>query len=339
MTDNIKEKNHKVESDKSTAFTGSAFNKSYRAWFIRALFRSLTVIVLVMIAVFFIIRLVPGDPAVMVLGEHADEAAVEALRQKLHLDMPAGQQFVLFIRSILTSFDTGISIKYGVSCRSLVLQYAPVTLSLILLSMLITVVLTVILAFGAAMHRDGILDHLIRVIPAFTEGMPVFWVGLLLILFFAVKLGWFPVGGVGSGGTAFWKSLVLPAVTIAFGQIPPLIRSLREQLIEVLDADFVVTLKAARIPKRQIFIRHVLRNSFVPTLMLMSVNLSYLIGGTLIVEKVFAVRGMGKLLFDAISNRDFPLVQAVALYCAIFVVIISLVTDMIAHRADPRMLE
>ena len=130
---------------------------------------------------------------------------------------------------------------------------------------------------------------------------------------------------------------MLPSVTIAFGQIPPLVRSLREQLIEVLDADFVVTLKAARIPKGRIFLRHVLRNAFAPTLMLISVNLSYLIGGTLVIEKVFAVRGIGKLLFDAISNRDFPLVQAVALYCAIFVVLISLASDIIAHLTDPRM--
>lgn len=314
-------------------------NKGFAGWFIRALIRSLIVIVLVMIAVFFIIRLVPGDPAVMVLGEHADAAAVEALREKLHLDMSTGQQFMVFIKNILTQFDTGVSIKYGTSSRSLVLQYAPVTLALVCMSMTITVIFTLLLAFGAALHRDGILDHIIRVIPAFTEGMPVFWVGLLLILFFSVKLGWFPVGGVGDSGAAFWKSLVLPSVTIAFGQIPPLVRSLREQLIEVLDSDFVVTLRAARIPRRQIFIKHVLRNAFVPTLMLMSVNLSYLIGGTLVVEKVFAVKGMGKLLFDAISNRDFPLVQAVALYCAVFVVIISLITDMIAHRADPRMNE
>ena len=114
-------------------------------------------------------------------------------------------------------------------------------------------------------------------------------------------------------------------------------RSLREQLIEVLDADFVVTLRAARIPRGQIFLKHVFRNAFAPTLMLISVNLSYLIGGTLVIEKVFAVRGVGKLLFDAISNRDFPLVQAVALYCAVFVVIISLMSEIISHLIDPRM--
>ena len=312
--------------------TGSGFGK----WLKKALLRSLLVVALVMLAVFFIIRLVPGDPAVMVLGEHANEAALQEMRERLGLNLPAGQQFAVFIKNILTSFDTGISIKYNVSSRDLVLQYAPVTLSLVFMSMLITLFMTLILAILAATHRDGVLDHAIRIIPAFTQGMPVFWLGLLLIIVFAVKLKWFPVGGVGEG-KEFWRGLVLPSVTIAFGQIPPLVRSLREQLIEVLDADFVVTLKAARIPKGRIFLRHVLRNAFAPTLMLISVNLSYLIGGTLVIEKVFAVRGIGKLLFDAISNRDFPLVQAVALYCAIFVVLISLASDIIAHLTDPRM--
>ena len=322
----------RIVTQKPNKKTGSGFGK----WLKKALLRSLLVVALVMLAVFFIIRLVPGDPAVMVLGEHANEAALQEMRERLGLNLPAGQQFAVFIKNILTSFDTGISIKYNVSSRDLVLQYAPVTLSLVFMSMLITLFMTLILAILAATHRDGVLDHAIRIIPAFTQGMPVFWLGLLLIIVFAVKLKWFPVGGVGEG-KEFWRGLVLPSVTIAFGQIPPLVRSLREQLIEVLDADFVVTLKAARILKGRIFLRHVLRNAFAPTLMLISVNLSYLIGGTLIIEKVFAVRGIGKLLFDAISNRDFPLVQAVALYCAIFVVLISLASDIIAHLTDPRM--
>ena len=322
----------RIVTQKPNKKTGSGFGK----WLKKALLRSLLVVALVMLAVFFIIRLVPGDPAVMVLGEHANEAALQEMRERLGLNLPVGQQFAVFIKNILTSFDTGISIKYNVSSRDLVLQYAPVTLSLVFMSMLITLFMTLILAILAATHRDGVLDHAIRIIPAFTQGMPVFWLGLLLIIVFAVKLKWFPVGGVGEG-KEFWRGLVLPSVTIAFGQIPPLVRSLREQLIEVLDADFVVTLKAARIPKGRIFLRHVLRNAFAPTLMLISVNLSYLIGGTLVIEKVFAVRGIGKLLFDAISNRDFPLVQAVALYCAIFVVLISLASDIIAHLTDPRM--
>ena len=305
--------------------------------FVYALLRALSVVVLITIAVFFLMRLVPGDPAVMVLGEHADGAEIQKLREQLMLNEPLSKQFAAFLGNIFLHFDTGDSIKYGVSSRDLVLQYAPVTLALVAYASVITVISAVILAFLAATHKDSLIDHAIRVIPAFTQGMPVFWIGLILISVFAVNLGWFPVGGVGSGMGGFWHSLTLPAVTIALGQIPSLVRSLREQLLEIMDADFVLTLRAAKIPKSVIFRKHIFKNAFVPTLMLFSVNLSYMIGGTLIIERVFAVRGMGKLLFDAISNRDFPLVQAVTLYCAVFVVLISLITELIAAKADPRM--
>ena len=313
-------------------------SKRFRRWLRRTLLRSALVVVLITVAVFFIIRLVPGDPAVMVLGEHATSASIDALREKLGLDLPAVRQFLRFLQNVFLQGDTGESIKYGVSSRALVFQRAPVTLSLVALSLLITLSATVLLAFLAATHKDGLFDQIIRVVPAFTQGMPVFWIGLLLILFFAVRLRWFPVGGLRPGAGGMIHSLILPAVTVSFGQIPPLVRSLRERLIEVLGADFVTTLRAAKVPRRTIFLRHILRNAFIPTLMLLSVNLSYLIGGTLVVEQVFAVRGIGHLLFEAISNRDFPLVQAVALYCALFVVIISFLADLIAHRADPRTL-
>lgn len=303
---------------------------------LRILLHSLLVLILVTLAVFFLIRLVPGDPAVMVLGEHADEAEILKMRARLGLDDPLAVQFAGFIKRLFTKFDTGESIKYGISSRDLVLRYVPVTLALVIYSSVLTVIVSVPLALIAATHRDRLPDHIIRIIPAFTQGMPVFWVGLMLILIFAVNLGWFPVGGVESGTAGFWRSLTLPAITIAFGRAPSVIRSLREQLLEVMDSDFVLTLKAARLPGSLIFRRHILRNAAVPTLMLFGVNLSYMIGGSLIVERVFAVRGMGMLLFDAVSNRDFPLVQAVTLYCAIFVILINLVTELIAHAIDPR---
>ncbi len=310
--------------------------RQFRRWLCQALLRAALVIALVTVAVFFLIRLVPGDPAVMVLGEHAAESSIEALRGRLGLNLPPSQQFLRFLQNVFLRGDTGESIKYGVSSRDLVLRFAPVTLLLAALVSVITLASAVLLSFLAATHRDGLFDQAIRVLPAFTQGMPVFWTGLLFIQLFAVKLRWFPAGGVKPGDPGMLYGLILPAVTVSFGQIPPLVRSLRERLLEVLDADFVTTLRAAKVPRRIILFRHVLRNAVAPTLMLFSVNLSYLIGGTLVVEQVFGVRGVGKLLFEAISNRDFPLVQAVALYCAVFIVIISFLSDLIVRRIDPR---
>ena len=308
----------------------------FRAWLRGASLRAVLVVLLVMIAVFFVIRLVPGDPAVMVLGEHATDESLNALREQLGISLPLPQQFLRFLSNIFLHGDTGESLKYGISSRALVMQFAPVSLALAAYAMVLTILVTVPLAFLAATHRDGWFDHLIRIIPAFTQGMPVFWTGLLFILLFAVHWRIFPVGGIKEGSFGLLLSLTLPAITVSFGQIPPLVRSLRERLLEVLQADFVTTLRAAQGPRRKILLGHVLRNAFVPTLMLFSVNLSYLIGGTLVVEQVFGIRGLGKLLFEAISNRDFPLVQAIALYCAVFVVLISFLTDLIAHAADPR---
>jgi peptide/nickel transport system permease protein len=307
-----------------------------RKWLQQILLRSFLVIVFVTIAVFFVIRLVPGDPAIMILGEHANADQLQKLHEKLNLDLPVLQQFGMFLKNLLTRADTGESIKYGISTRALIFRFAPVTLLLAGMSLVITFFATLLLAFTAATHKNGLLDQLIRIMPAFTHGMPVFWVGLIFILFFSVRLGWFPVGGLEEGIGGRIHSLILPAITVAFGQIPPLVRSLREQLLEVLDSDFVTTLRAAGIPKRTILWKHVLRNAFVPTLMLLGVNTSYLIGGTLVVEQVFAVKGMGMLLFEAISSRDFPLVQGIALYCAFFVVVISFLVEVISHRVDPR---
>lgn len=303
----------------------------------RVLLRAVLVIALVTVAVFLLIRLVPGDPVVMVLGEHATNEAVNQLREQLHLNDPIGTQFLIFLQNVFLHADTGNSIKYGISCRSLILQYAPVTLLLVAMSMTISIIAALLFSFAAATHKDGIVDHVIRIVPTVTHGMPVFWVGLILILFFSVNLKWFPVGGLRKGTGGMIYSLILPSVTVSFGQIPPLVRSMREQLIETLDADFVLTLRAAKLPRRVILWKHVLHNAVVPTLMLLSVNLSYLIGGTLVVEQVFAVKGIGKLLFEAISNRDFPLVEGITLYCAFFVVLISLIVDLIAKKLDPRM--
>lgn len=309
---------------------------SPRRWLLLALIRAAVVIICVVTAVFFIIRIVPGDPAKMILGEYSTPEAIESMHHTLGLDLPLWEQFVRFVQNLLINGDTGSSIISGTSSRELIAERAPVTLLLIAMASLLAILISLVLATLAATHKDRLLDHMIRIFPIITLGMPVFWVGLLLILIFSVRLGWFPVGGVGEGVTGTLHSLILPAITVAFSQIPTLIRSLRAQMLEVLESDFVVTLKAVGIPNRVILMKHVLRNSALPTLMLLGVNISYLIGGTLVVEQVFGIKGIGSLLFSSISKRDFPVIQGIALYCAISVVIISLLIEIASWRLDPR---
>ncbi|WP_340009421.1 ABC transporter permease [Paenibacillus sp. FSL K6-0276] len=305
-------------------------------WLVISLIKALAVIICVMIAVFFIIRIVPGDPAKMILGEYSTPEALKSMHHTLGLDLPLWEQFMRFVKTLFTQGDTGNSIIMGTSTRELITQRAPVTLLLIVMACVLAIFVSLLLATVAATHKDKLLDHLIRIFPTITLGMPIFWVGLLLILLFSVRLGWFPVGGVSEGWIGTLHSLTLPAITVSFSQIPTLVRSLRAQMLEVLESDFVVTLKAAGIPSRVILFKHVLRNSALPTLMLMGVNISYLIGGTLVVEQVFGIKGIGSLLFTSISKRDFPVIQGIALYCALSVVIISLLIEIISWWLDPR---
>ncbi|WP_231573998.1 MULTISPECIES: ABC transporter permease [Paenibacillus] len=305
-------------------------------WLVISLIKALAVICCVMIAVFFIIRIVPGDPAKMILGEYSTPEALKSMHHTLGLDLPLWEQFMRFVKTLFTQGDTGNSIIMGTSTRELITQRAPITLLLIVMACVLAIIVSLLLATVAATHKDKLLDHLIRIFPTITLGMPIFWVGLLLILLFSVRLGWFPVGGVREGWVGTLHSLALPAITVAFSQIPTLVRSLRAQMLEVLESDFVVTLKAAGIPNRVILLKHVLRNSALPTLMLMGVNISYLIGGTLVVEQVFGIKGIGSLLFTSISKRDFPVIQGIALYCALSVVIISLLIEIISWWLDPR---
>ena len=305
-------------------------------WLGRTALNVVPVIIGVVVAVFFLLRLVPGDPARMILGDQATDDSVARLRAQLGLDQPLGAQFADFVGTLLTRGDTGDSLVYGLPTRELILERVPISLVLIVLSVLFALLIAVPLALAAARHRDGIVDHIVRVIPTITLGMPGFWVGLLLIILFAVTLRWFPVGGIADGPLGLPYSLVLPALTVSLGLAPALIRSLREQLLEVYSADFVTTLRAAGVPERRVALGHVLRNAAAPTTTLLGVNIAYMIGGSLVIEKVFAINGLGTLLFNAIGNRDFPLVQAIALYSAFGVVIITILIDLSVRLLDPR---
>lgn len=303
-------------------------------WLGRTVLAVVPVVIGVVLAVFLLLRLVPGDPAAMILGDQATEASLEALREQLGLNQPIAEQLWNWCAGLLHG-DIGDSLVSGEPVAELIGDHLWITLGLVLLSLLFTVLLAVPLALIAASHHGRWPDHLIRVVPTVGMAMPAFWVGLLLILIFGVGLRWFPVGGIGTGPGEPLRSLVLPALTVALGMSPPLVRSLREQLLEVREADFVITLRAAQLPGRLIA-AHLLRNAAAPTASLLGLNLAYLIGGTVVIERVFAINGMGALLFSSISTRDFPVVQGIALVLALVVVLVSLLTDLLVGLLDPR---
>jgi peptide/nickel transport system permease protein len=290
----------------------------------------------VTILVFFLIHLVPGDPATTILGNQATAARVKLLRHAWGLDRPLPVQYGKFMGRLFHG-DLGTSLFYNVGAGHLVWSRLPVTLWLIGFGTLLAVVIAVPLAALAASRRDKLTDHAVRTVPLVGLGFPPFWIGIVLLLVFGLHLGrLFPVGGYGSGFASHLHSMFLPSLTVALGIAPILIRSLRASLLEVFDSEYVTTARAKGIPERRVLVRHALRNAIVSTVSVLGVNVGYLIGGTLVVEQVFAVPGVGQLMINSIFQRDFPVVQAVTLVFAIMVVLVYLLTDVAHALLDPR---
>jgi peptide/nickel transport system permease protein len=290
----------------------------------------------VTILVFFLIHLVPGDPARTILGNQATPARVALLHHEWGLDRPIWVQYAKFMGRIAHG-NLGDSLFYGVSAGHLVLQRLPVTLWLIGFGALLSVLIAVPLAAIAATNRDRIPDHLVRAVPLVGLGFPPFWVGIVLLLVFGLHVGRaFPVGGYGDGFVGHLHSMFLPALTVAFGIAPILIRSLRASLLEVLESEYVTTARSKGLPESRVLVRHALRNAVVSTVSVLGVNIGYLVGGTLVIEQVYALPGIGQLMINSIFQRDFPVVQAVTLVFSIMVVLVYLLSDVAHALLDPR---
>lgn len=302
---------------------------------VRRVLFSLPVVLGVVVVTFFLLRLIPGDPAQTLLGLHASPAAVAALRHQLGLDQPIWRQFWNYFDGLVHG-NLGTSIYYQVPTSSLITSRLALTGALVLVATFFAIAITVPLAALAAMRQDRVSDHVVRLFSLIGLGMPSFWFGIILILLFSVHLHWFPVGGY---GTTFWQhldSLLLPGLCAAIGIVPVLIRSLRVGMLEVLGADYVATARAKGLRSSRVTFVHVARNALIPTVTLLGINIAYLIGGTVVIERVFALNGLGNLMLNAIDNRDFPVVQGVTLVYALGVIVVILITDLAAARLDPR---
>lgn len=285
--------------------------------------------------VFFMIHLVPGDPARTLLGVRATDESVAAIHRELGLDQPLWTQYLDFLGRLLHG-DLGRSFFYDADVSELVAGRLPATLWLLVAATLISLAISVPLAVVAASRRGSAADQLIRALPLVGLGMPAFWVGIMLVLLFGLKIKAFPVAGFGTTPAQHVASIVLPGLTVALALTPILIRSLRTSMIGVLDSDYVVTARAKGLSHRRVIIGHTLRNASVSSITVLGVNIAYLVGSTLVVERVFALPGMGTLMLDSIFNRDFPVVQGVTLVFAVMVVLINLLTDVAHGVLDPR---
>jgi len=302
----------------------------------RRLLHLVPVVLGVTILCFFLIHLVPGDPARTILANQATDQRVALLRHQWGLDRPLPVQYGKFMDRVAHG-DLGTSLFYNVPAGNLVLQRLPVTLWLIAFGTLLSIAIAVPSALHAATHRDKPSDHVVRAVPLVGLGFPQFWVGIVLLLVFGLHLGrLFPVGGYGSGFFGHVHSMFLPALTVALTISPILIRSLRASLLEVFESDYITTARSKGIPERRVLAKHALRNAVISTVTVLGVNIGYLVGGTLVIEAVYALPGLGQLMINAINQRDFPVVQAVTLAFAVMVVLVYLLTDVAHALLDPR---
>lgn len=289
----------------------------------------------VSIVVFLLLQLVPGDPAQTLLGPTARPEAVASLREDLGLTRPLVDQYLDFVGGVVTG-DPGTSLTYDVPLVALVGQRWAPTAWLVLYSTVLVVLITVPLALAAARRPGGWADQVVRTVSLVSLGMPSFWLGLLFVLFFGLNLGWFPVSGYGEGVGGHLHSLFLPALTTALTMTPMTVRSLRASLIDVLESDYMVAVRAKGLSAPRMMGTYALRVAILPTVTVLGVNLGWLVGNTVVIEQVFVVPGLGSLMIDAIINRDFPLVQYLALVFAAAVVLVSLATDVARASLDPR---
>ncbi|WP_064685307.1 ABC transporter permease [Rhizobium bangladeshense] len=295
----------------------------------------LPVIFGISVITFILVRLIPGDPARNILGTRATPEALASIRAQYGLDQPMWLQYVYFLKN-LANGEMGKSILYKIDVLKLIATRIEPTLALVAASVVLSVLIAVPMAAIAARNAGRAPDHAVRIVSTFGIGFPPFWLGLMLIILFSVELGVLPVSGYGATLGDKLAHLVLPSLTVALSLSTVLTRSLRAAMIEALKSDVATAAHARGMPEGIVFWRHVLPNSLVPTINLLAVNIGWLIGGTVVVESVFALPGMGQLLVRAIFSRDYMVVQGVAMVFACATVLINFIADIVTVAVDPR---
>jgi peptide/nickel transport system permease protein len=284
---------------------------------------------------FLLIHLIPGDPVLVILGIRAKSESIAALTAKLGLDKPLSVQFFIFVKNLARG-DLGDSLVYRVPVMELIKHRLPLTLFVVGYSAVLSMVMTVPLSFLAALKKDTIIDQIIRGVFITLLSAPAFWIGIVLLIVLGIKIPIFPIGGVGESFTEQLYYLFLPALTMALGLTGILTRNLRDGIIAILTADYVDFARAKGLRERLVLTRHVLRNAMVPTVTLLGLNIGWMVGGTVVIESVFALPGMGWAMVQAIFGRDYPVVQGFTLVFGILVSAVYLLTDIVYSVLDPR---
>ena len=292
----------------------------------------------VSLIIFFVFQVLPGNPAEIILGTEADEAQVLALEKELGLDKPILVRYGNWIKDIL-KLDMGTSLKYQVPVKDLFLKKLPVTLYLTFFSLFLSLIIAIPLSIQITAKSDKWYSSIITAITQLGISIPSFWLAFLLIYVFAVKLGWFNTLSYNAMSGNFLQKLskfFLPSLAIAIPNIATIIRYMQSAILDEINKDYVRTARMKGLLLKDILYKHVLRNALIPVITIIGISITSSVGGSLIVENVFSLPGIGSLIVQSISSRDFPLIQSVVLAVAFMVIFINLIVDILYRIVDPR---
>ncbi|WP_209123636.1 ABC transporter permease [Alkalihalobacillus sp. BA299] len=305
---------------------------------IKRLINIIPTLLIVATIVFVINRIIPGDPAAVMLGPQATVEDIAEMRIKLGLDQPIFMQYIDYIINLLKG-DFGQSIYYKESVLILILDRFPNTVLLSVTALMIALLIGIPAGMIAATKQNSILDYIVMLGALVGVSMPVFWLGIMLVLQFSVNLGWFPATGIGSMDQGFGNvfiHLILPSITLSTIPMATFARITRSSMLEVISQDYIKTARAKGLNEFFIIAKHALKNALTPILTVMGMQISLLLGGSVLTETIFSWPGMGRLIIDAIDKRDFMIVQGAVLFVALIFVLVNLIVDILYKVVNPR---
>lgn len=305
---------------------------------LRRLVQMPATLLLVSVVVFGLTHITPGDPVAFMLGDQSTESDRELLRHRMGFDKPLYEQYFHWMGDVLRG-EFGTSVYSGLSVRELLLDRAPYTLTLTLLAMFFAIAVSLPLGIIAARHHNRFLDYLLMIFSLLGMAMPSFVVGLLLILVLAVNLDLLPISGPGDpfhDPVGSLRYYVMPVIALGLVRVAQLTRIVRSSILETQGRDYIRTARAKGLGERQILLRHTLKNALIPVITVFALAFATTLGGTVVIESIFSIPGVGQLMLDAILQRDFPLVQGITVVMALIFIVANLVADILYGLVDPR---
>jgi|Deesub1362A_J573_1020465.scaffolds.fasta_scaffold00003_187 ABC-type dipeptide/oligopeptide/nickel transport system permease component len=292
----------------------------------------------VLTILFFSIRMIPGDPAVIALGDMANPEDIARLHKEWGLDLPLHEQYIRFMSNVLLHGDFGRSITNDQPTMLRIMSRLPYTLTLAVLGTGLAILIGVVAGTIAAIKRNSVIDYLIMVFIILGFSVPVFYLGILFIQFFSIYLKWFPVLGPGPN-YPFWENMrrfILPSLAVAIGIGAVTARMTRASILEVLHQDYIMVARAKGAPSSRVIFYHALKNALIPVVTIVGLNFGALLGGTVLIEYVFGIPGLGTLLVEAVFQRDYPQIQASVFVFSILFISVNILVDVLYHYLDPR---